>query len=56
MKKQIKKEHLPEKMCVVCQRPFIWRKKWAKNWNDVKYCSQRCRNTKTTLAENISQP
>lgn len=51
MKKQIKKEHLPEKMCVVCQRPFTWRKKWTKNWNDVKYCSQRCRNTKTALSE-----
>lgn len=51
MKKQIKKEHLPEKMCVVCQRPFTWRKKWTKIWNDVKYCSQRCRNTKTALSE-----
>jgi len=23
-----------------------WRKAWAKNWDEVKYCSQRCRNDK----------
>ncbi|NCU03651.1 MAG: DUF2256 domain-containing protein [Chitinophagaceae bacterium] len=22
-----KKEHLPQKICVVCNRPFSWRKK-----------------------------
>ncbi|MCA9981275.1 MAG: DUF2256 domain-containing protein [Anaerolineales bacterium] len=38
-----KKEHLPQKTCPVCQRPFVWRKKWAKNWDDIKYCSERCR-------------
>ncbi|MBT8252709.1 MAG: DUF2256 domain-containing protein [Flavobacteriaceae bacterium] len=41
-----KKSDLPQKMCVVCDRPFIWRKKWESNWNDVKYCSKRCRNMK----------
>ncbi len=30
------------KVCVVCLRPFNWRKKWKKNWNEVKYCSKRC--------------
>ncbi|RIW12710.1 DUF2256 domain-containing protein [Algoriphagus lacus] len=39
----MKKEHLPEKMCPVCNRPFSWRKKWEKNWDEVKYCSDRCR-------------
>ena len=33
---------LPEKNCSVCQRPFQWRKKWEKNWDEVKYCSKRC--------------
>ncbi|WP_203546969.1 DUF2256 domain-containing protein [Roseiconus lacunae] len=37
------KPNLPEKVCVVCGRPFKWRKKWAKNWSDVKYCSERCK-------------
>jgi hypothetical protein len=38
-----KKSELPEKTCVVCQRPFTWRKKWARDWEQVKYCSQKCR-------------
>ncbi|MEO0835721.1 MAG: DUF2256 domain-containing protein, partial [Cyanobacteria bacterium J06642_3] len=25
--------------CPVCDRPFTWRKKWEKCWDDVKYCS-----------------
>ncbi len=41
-----RKPHLPEKDCVVCGRPFTWRKKWAKDWDSVKYCSQRCRRNK----------
>ncbi|MEO0900856.1 MAG: DUF2256 domain-containing protein, partial [Bacteroidota bacterium] len=28
------------------ERPFTWRKKWEKNWELVKYCSERCRKTK----------
>ncbi|MCA6329365.1 MAG: DUF2256 domain-containing protein, partial [Phenylobacterium sp.] len=23
--------------------PFAWRKKWEKVWDEVKYCSERCR-------------
>ncbi|RXK57823.1 DUF2256 domain-containing protein [Lacibacter luteus] len=41
-----KKKHLPEKICIVCQRHFSWRKKWEKVWNEVKYCSDRCRNNR----------
>ncbi|MEO0402512.1 MAG: DUF2256 domain-containing protein [Pseudomonadota bacterium] len=40
-----KKADLPQKMCPVCNRPFGWRKKWAAVWEDVKYCSERCRRT-----------
>ena len=43
---QIKKENLPSKICITCNKPFTWRKKWEKNWNEVKYCSDRCRNNK----------
>ena len=38
-----------QKICPVCQRPFSWRKKWAKVWDSVKYCSKGCnykRNSK----------
>ncbi len=37
------KSDLPTKICPVCQRPFAWRKKWADCWEEVKYCSERCR-------------
>ena len=40
------KAHLPQKICATCQRPFTWRKKWAKNWDEVKYCSKQCRSVK----------
>lgn len=36
---------LPQKTCTVCGRPFTWRKKWEKVWDEVKYCSDRCRGT-----------
>jgi hypothetical protein len=39
----VKKQHLPEKICPVCGRPFAWRKKWARDWENVIYCSDRCR-------------
>jgi hypothetical protein len=42
--KGVKKQNLPTKICIVCQKPFTWRKKWEKVWDEVKYCSDRCRN------------
>ncbi|MTI52423.1 MAG: DUF2256 domain-containing protein [Alcanivorax sp.] len=39
-----KKPHLPEKRCAVCGRPFSWRRKWARDWEQVRYCSRRCRS------------
>jgi hypothetical protein len=30
MTRGVKKENLPSKMCVVCNRPFTWRKKWER--------------------------
>lgn len=42
----IKKSDLPEKICPVCNRPFKWRKKWERDWEEVKYCSERCRRNK----------
>ena len=40
------KPHLPSKICPVCGRPFTWRKKWANIWDEVRYCSERCRRNK----------
>ncbi|NEW82756.1 MAG: DUF2256 domain-containing protein [Mariniphaga sp.] len=41
--KTVLKQNLPTKVCTVCQRPFTWRKKWEKVWDEVKYCSDKCR-------------
>ncbi|MFN3168085.1 MAG: DUF2256 domain-containing protein [Phycisphaeraceae bacterium] len=35
-------QNLPTKVCPVCDRPFTWRKKWARDWENVKYCSKAC--------------
>jgi hypothetical protein len=35
------------KACLSCGRRMEWRKGWAKNWDEVKYCSDRCRKGKT---------
>ncbi|MFC6618971.1 DUF2256 domain-containing protein [Deinococcus radiophilus] len=32
-----------EKICPVCGRPFAWRRRWAQQWDEVVYCSERCR-------------
>ncbi len=40
------KSTLPTKICIVCDKPFAWRKKWARDWEQVKFCSERCRRTK----------
>ncbi len=38
-----KKLNLPDKRCMHCGLSFTWRKKWARDWDAVKYCSERCR-------------
>jgi hypothetical protein len=47
-KTAVKKQDLPKKICLVCERPFAWRKKWEKDWENVKYCSDRCRKEHKT--------
>jgi hypothetical protein len=29
-------------MCVICVRPFTWRKKWERSWEERTTCSKRC--------------
>jgi hypothetical protein len=43
MPKARRKSDLPQKTCAACGRPFAWRRKWAKVWDEVRYCSERCR-------------
>ena len=34
------------RVCVACGRTIAWRKKWAANWDEVRYCSDACRRRK----------
>lgn len=33
----------PSKPCAQCGRSFAWRKKWERDWDEIKYCGERCR-------------
>jgi hypothetical protein len=47
----VKKENLPSKMCVTCNRPFTWRKKWERCWDEVTTCSKGCNAKRRALAK-----
>jgi hypothetical protein len=32
--------------CAICGRVITWRKKWERDWPDVRYCSKSCRRRK----------
>lgn len=34
---------MPSKPCAVCGRVITWRKKWARDWEQVRHCSDACR-------------
>lgn len=44
--KGVKKQSLPAKNCLACGRPFAWRKKWEKVWDEVRFCSDKCRSAR----------
>ncbi|MCX6591393.1 MAG: DUF2256 domain-containing protein [Acidobacteria bacterium] len=52
----VKKQHLPSKPCVHCGRPFTWRKKWERCWDEVKYCSDACRRGRHPGAIRSAKP
>ncbi|WP_366129117.1 DUF2256 domain-containing protein [uncultured Roseovarius sp.] len=43
MPRSRRKSDLPVKTCATCGRPMQWRRKWAKVWDEVRHCSDRCR-------------
>ena len=45
------KQSLPRKVCATCGREMVWRKAWAKNWDDVKHCSDACRQRRAAAKE-----
>ena len=34
------------KICASCGRTIEWRKKWERDWAEVRYCSDACRRRK----------
>ncbi|MGI8567317.1 MAG: DUF2256 domain-containing protein [Pyrinomonadaceae bacterium] len=57
--RNVKKPDLPTKVCAMCQRPFVWRRKWERVWREVRYCSERCRGQAKrgrTVSEDDSEP
>ncbi len=36
-------------MCAHCGREFAWRRKWARCWDQVRYCGERCRRSSGRL-------
>jgi hypothetical protein len=38
------------KVCPACGRTFEWRKRWARTWPSVRWCSERCRRQRDALA------
>ena len=45
---------MPTKVCVVCNRPFTWRKKWEDCWDEVTTCSKTC-NAERKKANRIAR-
>ena len=43
MPKMVRKGDLPSKICEFCQKPYNWRKKWARDWDNIRFCSERCK-------------
>ncbi len=42
---------ISDKTCASCGRRIEWRRKWAANWDDVRYCSDACRRRGVTAAD-----
>ncbi len=41
----------PSKTCAVCGRTITWRKKWTRDWDQVRYCSDGCRRAGVTAVD-----
>ena len=51
MPRGVLKTNLPSKECIMCNRPFTWRKKWEKVWDEVTTCSKSCNSQRRSLKQ-----
>ena len=42
---------IPDKTCAACGRTISWRKKWERDWDEVRWCSQACRGAGVTATD-----
>lgn len=47
--------NIDDKPCKVCGRAISWRKKWEKNWDSIQYCSDACRQKKSTIKNSYEE-
>ncbi len=40
-----------DKICQTCGRVITWRKKWADDWDQVRFCSKRCRGARPNATD-----
>ena len=39
------------KVCAHCGRTIEWRRKWKRDWENIRYCSDACRSAKLTTTD-----
>jgi hypothetical protein len=49
-----RKSDLPVKTCATCGRPMVWRRKWARVWDEVRHCSDRCRRNRAGVDDSAA--
>lgn len=42
---------IAEKTCERCGRRITWRKAWARDWDAVRFCGERCRRTRLSAVD-----
>jgi hypothetical protein len=42
---------IPQKTCAACGRTITWRRKWERDWDNVKFCSDGCRAHKPSATD-----
>jgi hypothetical protein len=45
----------PPKPCARCGRPIAWRRKWERDWDAVRYCSDRCRRARPSARDRAAE-
>ena len=47
--------NIEDKNCLTCGRPFSWRKKWEKDWDNVRYCSRACKRSLSSQDKKLEE-